>query len=52
MMDMSDIPEFLQGEELETVKGVGDDYVEREAASDIVESTEASFDEDDENIVT
>lgn len=52
MMDMNDIPEFLQGEELETVKGVGDDYVEREAASDIVESTEASFDEDDENIVT
>ena len=35
MMDMQEIPEFLQGEDLQRVQGDGDEYVEREAASDI-----------------
>ncbi len=50
MIDMNEIPEFLQGEELETVKGNGEEYVEREVASDVVDTP--SIDDEDENIVT
>ena len=49
MMDINEIPEFLQGEELETVKGNGDEYVEREVASAVVETPS---EDDDDDIVT
>ena len=45
MIDMNELPEFLQGEEVETIKGNGDDYVEREVASDVVKTQD---DDDDE----
>ncbi len=36
MMDMSVTPEFLQGEEIQVIEGNGEEYVEREVASDEV----------------
>lgn len=35
MMDMEEIPEFLQGEDLQRVQGDGENYEEREVASDV-----------------
>lgn len=52
MIDMNEIPEFLQGEDLQTVQGNGEDYVEREVASDVDEGAQDSTADDDGDIVT
>ena len=52
MIDMNEIPEFLQGEDLQTVQGNGEDYVEREVASDVDEGAQDSTVDDDGDIVT
>ena len=52
MMSMDEIPEFLQGEDLQKVSGNGDEYVEREAASAVVEDDVKEPEEDSEDIVT
>ncbi len=48
MMDMSVTPEFLQGEEIQVIEGNGEEYVEREVASDEVVEEEP----ESEDIVT
>lgn len=35
MMDMEEIPEFLQGEDLQRIQGEGEGYEEKEVASDM-----------------
>ena len=52
MMSMDEIPEFLQGEDLQKVSGNGDEYVEREAASAVVEDDVKEPEEENEDIVT
>lgn len=52
MMSMDDIPEFLQGENLERVSGNGDEYVEREVASDVSDENSANIEDEDDDIVT
>ena len=47
MMDMTVTPEFLQGEELQVLEGKGDEYVEREVASDVVQNDTTESDTDD-----
>jgi len=49
---MDEIPEFLQGEDLQKVSGNGDEYVEREAASAVVEDDVKEPEEESEDIVT
>ncbi|MDE5990317.1 MAG: SMC-Scp complex subunit ScpB [Clostridia bacterium] len=53
MLDRSVTPEFLQGEEYQVLEGNGDEYEEREVASDVVESqTENTNEDNDDEIVT
>lgn len=52
MMSMDEIPEFLQGEDLQKVSGNGEEYVEREAASAVVEDEVKEPEEESEDIVT
>lgn len=48
MMDMNEIPEFLQGEELQSIEGKGEEYEEKKVASAVVEKED---DEDGGDIV-
>lgn len=45
MMDMSVTPEFLQGEEIQVIEGNGEEYVEREVASDEAVEEEPEIEE-------
>ena len=50
MLDRTVTPEFLQGEEYQVLEGNGEEYEEREVASDVA-ATETE-DEDGDEIIT